>query len=58
MHASSMDGVPDLLNLGDFNDAALLHNIRVRYHHNQIYTSVGCPILISVNPFKKIDIYN
>ena len=26
-----MRGVDDLLLLGDFNEAALLHNIRVRY---------------------------
>jgi len=44
-------GVDDLLDLGDFNEGALLHNIRVRYFKDDIYTGIGGPILISVNPF-------
>ena len=41
--------VDDLLSLGDFNEGALLHNIRERYFKDQIYTGIGMPILISVN---------
>jgi len=44
-------GVDDLLSLGDFNEGALLHNCRVRYFRDDIYTGIGGPILISVNPF-------
>lgn len=47
-------GVDDLLMLGDFNEAALLHNIRVRYAEDKIYTGIGSPILISVNPYQAI----
>jgi len=47
-------GVEDLLMLGDFNEAALLHNIRVRYSEDKIYTSIGGPILISVNPYQTV----
>ena len=43
-----MRGVDDLLSLGDFNEGALLHNIRVRYFKDEIYTGIGGPILISV----------
>ena len=45
--------------MGDFNEGALLHNIRVRYFEDRIYTGIGAPILISVNPYKKIpDLYS
>jgi len=46
-----LNGVEDLLTLSDFNEGALLHNIRVRYFQEQIYNGVGSPILISVNPY-------
>lgn len=49
-----MRGVDDLLSLGDFNEGALLHNIRVRYFKDEIYTGIGGPILISVNPFANL----
>lgn len=47
-------GVDDLLDLGDFNEGALLHNIRVRYFRDEIYTGIGGPILISINPYLAI----
>mmetsp|Transcript_33960 Transcript_33960/g.88535 ORF Transcript_33960/g.88535 Transcript_33960/m.88535 type:complete len:1277 (+) Transcript_33960:19-3849(+) len=55
VHASCEEGVGDLLTLGDFNEAALLHNIRVRYFKDEIYCGIGSPILISVNPYAVID---
>ena len=48
----------DLLALGDFNEGALLHTIRERHSREQIYTSVGSPILVAVNPFQRLNIYN
>ena len=50
-----LDGVADLLSLQDFNEGALLHNIRTRYLMDEIYTGIGTPILISVNPYKSMD---
>jgi len=50
-----ISGVDDLLALGDFNEGALLHNIRVRYFRDDIYTGIGTPILISVNPYQDIE---
>jgi len=52
-----LQGVEDLLMLGDFNEAALLHNIRVRYADDNIYTSIGFPILISINPYADLPLY-
>lgn len=54
VHPSCLQGVPDLLGLGEFDLGPLLHNIRVRYFRNEIYTSIGYPILLSVNPYKPI----
>ena len=34
VHPSCLDGLPDLLTLGEFNEGALLHTIRLR-HENQ-----------------------
>lgn len=44
-------GIPDILKLHDFSEMSLIHNLRVRYARDEIYTFVG-PILISVNPYK------
>ena len=44
--------------LGDFNEGALLHTIRERHSRQQIYVSIGSPILISVNPFQRLPIFN
>ncbi len=47
------EGLNDVLHLTNVTEASLLHNIRVRYRRDDIYTSAG-PILISVNPYKLI----
>lgn len=57
VHPSCLEGIPDLLSLGEFNLGALLHNVRTRYYQGNIYTSVGSPILISINPYMKLPIY-
>ena len=58
VHPSCLKGVQDLLMRGDFNESSSLHNIRVRYLRNEIYTAVGTPILISLNPYKNLPIYS
>jgi len=47
-----------LLSLGDFNEGALLHTIRERHTRQLIFTSIGSPILLSVNPFQRLPIFN
>lgn len=54
VHPSCLEGVNNLLELGEFNEGALLHTIRTRYQRRQIFTSIGSPILISVNPYQKL----
>lgn len=52
-----LQGIGDLLNLGDFNQQTLLHNTRERYSKDEIYTFIGPPILIAVNPYQHLKIY-
>ena len=35
----------------------MLHTIRLRHGKKQIFTSIGTPILISVNPFQKLKLF-
>lgn len=50
--------VENLLKLPDFHEGLLLHVIRERYSQNLIYTSIGLPILLAINPYKNLEIYN
>ncbi|CAE7667888.1 XI-K [Symbiodinium pilosum] len=49
-----LKGVEDLLSLGDFNEGALLHNVRQRYFDDLIYTGIGSAALTAVNPFQNL----
>lgn len=60
--ASSTDenvvgGVHDLIGLTHLHEPAILHALRLRYDADIIYTSTG-PILIAINPFKVMPLYN
>ena len=55
--SSVVGGVHDLIGLTHLHEPAILHALRLRYDADIIYTSTG-PILIAVNPFKKMDLYS
>jgi myosin-7 len=48
--------ISDLININDLNEMSILHNLRIRYKEDRIYTNVSS-ILISVNPFKLLPLY-
>jgi myosin heavy subunit len=37
MHISSVEGVHDMILLGDLKESAILHNLHMRYKHDHIY---------------------
>lgn len=47
----------DLIKLQNVHQATILHTLRSRFGRDQIYTSIG-PILVALNPFKWIGIYD
>ena len=49
--------VDDFVQLPHLHEAAVIHNIKQRYRADLIYSYNG-PMLIAVNPFKQLDIYN
>ncbi|XP_054706177.1 unconventional myosin-Ic-like [Uloborus diversus] len=58
LHARDKVGVQDFVLLEDFrNENAFVKNLEKRFQENLIYTYIG-PVVISVNPYKNLDIYN
>jgi myosin heavy subunit len=48
--------IQDLVNISDLNEMSILHNLRIRFKEDLIYTNISS-ILISVNPFKLLPLY-
>ncbi|KAI4342485.1 hypothetical protein MLD38_027112 [Melastoma candidum] len=51
-----LHGVDDLLQLSYLNEPSVIHNLQYRYNRDKIYSKAG-PVLIAVNPFKKVQLY-
>ncbi|GAB6020238.1 Unconventional myosin-XV [Chamberlinius hualienensis] len=50
------NGIEDMIQLTDLNEASLLWNLKIRYDKEFIYTYIGS-ILVAVNPYKMYDVY-
>ncbi|KAG6601064.1 Myosin-1, partial [Cucurbita argyrosperma subsp. sororia] len=51
-----LDGVDDLMQLSYLNEPSVLYDLEYRYNQDIIYTKAG-PVLVAINPFKKVDLY-
>uniref|UniRef100_V5HVM9 Putative myosin class ii heavy chain n=1 Tax=Ixodes ricinus TaxID=34613 RepID=V5HVM9_IXORI len=57
LHSRDRVGVQDLVLLEDFeSEKACVDNLQKRFKEDLIYTYIG-PVLVSVNPYRHIDIY-
>ena len=57
MDGQSLTDVENMVQMNELNDASILHNIRARFRIDEIYTSIGDSILLSVNPFRMLPLY-
>ena len=59
MQTEDQEYEADLLALNDFSEDAVLDNVQKRFTQlGKIYTQIGAPILISINPYQRLPIFN
>ncbi|KXS11953.1 hypothetical protein M427DRAFT_46743 [Gonapodya prolifera JEL478] len=56
MNPPKFDRVEDMADLTHLNEASVVHNLRLRYNSNLIYTYSGL-FLVAVNPYRRLPIY-
>lgn len=56
MDPESLASMSNMVSLKQLNNGSILHNLRLRFFNDEIYTAIGT-ILVSVNPFKVLPLY-
>lgn len=57
VNLSSLVEIDNMVEMQELSEAAILHNLRLRFAKDEIYTYISS-ILVSVNPFKLLPIYS
>ncbi|CAK9003425.1 High molecular weight form of myosin-1 (High molecular weight form of myosin I) (HMWMI) [Durusdinium trenchii] len=57
MDEQSLEPIEDMVQLKQLEEPEILHNLRMRYERDEIYTRVS-KILVSLNPFQMLPIYS
>jgi myosin heavy subunit len=57
MHISSVEGVDDMILLGDLKESAILHNLHMRYKKDNIYVKILFLNKLKPNRHFYLDLY-